>query len=239
MITQISEYIVFGDFNTRDEGWYLQNREAPTPDEREVVETIPYLQGELDFSAILGERVFEPREITYEFKLPNKEYSDRKIAERTIKSRITTKTVRQLHDSHDSRYYWLGKVKSVKVSDNPIKKHLVATIVFKCYPFAFHEDSFFDDVWDTFDFGNDFSTWTKWEVSDGMKIYFINAGDVSVNPTTICSDPIRIVSSDGHSFSLPKGESNDFSLILSPGITYFTVYGKGTISIHFNMEVMA
>ena len=37
MITKIKEYISFGDFNSRDEGWYLQKREAPTPSEKEIV----------------------------------------------------------------------------------------------------------------------------------------------------------------------------------------------------------
>ena len=43
MITKIKEYIAFGDFNSRDAGWYLQKREAPTPDEKEIVESIPYM----------------------------------------------------------------------------------------------------------------------------------------------------------------------------------------------------
>ena len=34
MITKIKEYITFGDFNSKDAGWYLQKREAPTPDEK-------------------------------------------------------------------------------------------------------------------------------------------------------------------------------------------------------------
>ena len=55
MITKIKEYIEFGDFNSRDAGWYLQKREAPTPDEKEIVESIPYMQGELDFSSALGD----------------------------------------------------------------------------------------------------------------------------------------------------------------------------------------
>ena len=28
MITKIKEYIAFGDFNSRDAGWYLQKREG-------------------------------------------------------------------------------------------------------------------------------------------------------------------------------------------------------------------
>ena len=52
------------------------------------------MQGVLDFSSVLGERVFEPREITYEFKLPFTEYEGRKVAERRIKSQMVTKTER-------------------------------------------------------------------------------------------------------------------------------------------------
>ena len=47
MITQIKEYIQFSDFNSKDAGWYLQSRDAPTPDKKEIVEQIPYLQGVL------------------------------------------------------------------------------------------------------------------------------------------------------------------------------------------------
>lgn len=239
MITKIKEYIQFGDFNSRDEGWYLQKRDAPTPDEKEIVESIPYLQGELDFSAVLGERVFEPREITYEFKLPNTIYKDRKVAERFIKSSMVTKTEGKLRDTHDQRYYWLGKVKNIKVTDDPIKKHLVATIVFKCYPFAFHENEFFDDVWDTFDFDNDFSAWTMWEVSGEKSIYFVNSGDTSISPTIKCSSNFKLIDGDGTIYNFKKGENTDFTLILQPGANYFTAQGDGYISMHYSIEVMA
>lgn len=239
MITKIKEYIAFGDFNSRDAGWYLQKREAPTPGEKEIVESIPYMQGELDFSSVLGERVFEPREITYEFKLPFKEYEDRKTAERMIKSQMVTKTEQKLFDTHDRRYYWMGKVKHIKVADDPIKKNLVATIVFKCYPFAFHENEYFDDVWDTFDFNNDFSAWTKWGVSGEKSIYFVNCGDTSISPTIKCSSNFNLIDDNGTIYNFKKGENTDFTLILKPGVNYFTAQGDGYISMHFSIEVMA
>ena len=239
MITKIKEYIQFGDFNSKDAGWYLQNRETPTPDKKEIVEQIPYLQGVLDFSDVLGEVFFDRREITYEFKLPNKEYSDRKVAERFIKSSMTTKSESKLFDSHDQRYYWLGKIKSIKVTDVPLKKHLIATIVFICYPFAFHVDSYFDDVWDTFDFENDFSAWTKWDVLGEKEIFFVNGGDTSVSPTVICNSEIRLVDKKGIAYTFKAGENKDFVLSLKPGINRFVAKGKGTISLHFSIEVMA
>lgn len=239
MITQIKEYIQFGDFNSKDAGWYLQSRDAPTPDKKEIVEQIPYLQGVLDFSDALGEVFFDRREITYEFKLPNKDYPDRKVAERFIKSSMTTKSESQLFDTHDKRYYWLGKVKSIRVTDVPLKKHLIATIVFICYPFAFHADNYFDDVWDTFDFENDFSNWTKWDIKGQKEIYFVNGGDTSVSPTVICSSDITLIDKKGKTYKFQKGENNDFVLSIKSGINRFTAKGNGTISLRFNAEVMA
>lgn len=238
MITQIKEYIQFGDFNSKDAGWYLQSRDAPTPDKKEIVEQIPYLQGVLDFSDVLGEVFFDRREITYEFKLPNKDYPDRKVAERFIKSSMTTKSESQLFDTHDKRYYWLGKVKSIKVTDVPLKKHLIATIVFICYPFAFHVDNYFDDVWDTFDFENDFSNWTKWNINGQKEIYFVNGGDTSVSPTVICSSDISLIDKKGKIYKFKKGENKDFVLSMKPGMNRFTAKGNGTISLRFNAEVM-
>ncbi|VLT24023.1 prophage Lp1 protein 51 [Streptococcus pneumoniae] len=239
MITQIKEYIQFGDFNSKDAGWYLQSRDAPTPDKKEIVEQIPYLQGVLDFSDVLGEVFFDRREITYEFKLPNKDYPDRKVAERFIKSSMTTKSESQLFDTHDKRYYWLGKVKSIKVTDVPLKKHLIATIVFICYPFAFHVDNYFDDVWDTFDFENDFSNWTKWQINGQNEIFFINGGDTSVSPTVICSNDISLIDKKGKIYKFKKGENTDFVLSMKPGMNRFIAKGNGSISLRFNAEVMA
>lgn len=239
MITQIKEYIQFGDFNSKDAGWYLQSRDAPTPDKKEIVEQIPYLQGVLDFSDILGEVFFDRREITYEFKLPNKDYPDRKLAERFIKSSMATKSDSQLFDTHDRRYYWLGKIKSIKVTDVPLKKHLIATIVFICYPFAFHVDNYFDDVWDTFDFENDFSNWTKWQINGQNDIFFINGGDTSVSPTVICSSDISLIDKKGKTYKFKKGENTDFVLSMKPGMNRFTAKGNGSISLRFNAEVMA
>lgn len=239
MITQIKEYIQFGDFNSKDAGWYLQSRDAPTPDKKEIVEQIPYLQGVLDFSDVLGEVFFDRREITYEFKLPNKDYPNRKVAERFIKSSMTTKSESQLFDTHDKRYYWLGKVKSIKVTDVPLKKHLIATIVFICYPFAFHVDNYFDDVWDTFDFENDFSNWTKWNINGQKEIYFVNGGDTSVSPTVICTSDISLIDKKSKTYKFKKGENVDFVLSVKPGINRFTAKGNGTISLRFNAEVMA
>ena len=72
------EGIQFYDFNSVNEGLRLTNRSAPTPDEKEIVEDIPYMQGVLDFSMLLGERVFNNRTLTYSFYTKSMSYRKRK-----------------------------------------------------------------------------------------------------------------------------------------------------------------
>ncbi|MGD3635377.1 hypothetical protein QT473_22375, partial [Xanthomonas citri pv. citri] len=94
-------------------------------------------------------------------------------------------------------------------------------------------------VWDTFDFNNDFSVWTKWEVSGEKSIYFVNCGDTSISPKIKCSSNFNLIDDNGTIYNFKKGENTDFTLILKPGVNYFTAQGDGYISMHFSIEVMA
>lgn len=238
MITKIIEYITFGDFNTRDKGWYLQSRDAPTPEEKSVVESLLYSQGTLDFSMNGNERFFENRIITYEFKLPNTAYLDRKTAERKIKNELMSIGQSQLFDTHDIDFYWYGKCKSVKIKDDPVKRSLIATIEFDCYPFLIAYCDYFDDVWDTFNFEYGVANWSLWTLTGKTMIPIFNPGNTTTIPKIISTKNITIVK-DGIPYNFNAGESESVLLKLQPGeISYLEVSGTGKLSIRFAMEVM-
>ena len=132
---EINEYIQFMGFNSKNEKLYLMERNAPTPDEKEILKNLPFKQGVLDFSALLGSRVFENREIEYVFMLFNTPYNQRKIVERNIKQKLMVHPRNKLYDTHDSDYYWLGKCKSVEVENGEQFNQLTVTIIFDCYPY--------------------------------------------------------------------------------------------------------
>ena len=46
---EINEYIQFMGFNSKNEKLYLIERNAPTPEEKEILKDIPFKQGVLDF----------------------------------------------------------------------------------------------------------------------------------------------------------------------------------------------
>lgn len=176
------EGIQFYDFNSVNEGLRLTNRSAPTPDEKEIVEDIPYMQGVLDFSMLLGERVFNNRTLTYSFHTKSMSYRKRKSLEQRIKRLLSVQGEGNLYDTHDQGYYWLGKVVNSSVVDNPTFNRLEVEVTFNVYPFMIRNKSYFDDVWDDFNFESDVAGYTQFEVDGTRTITLYNAGDTTVRP---------------------------------------------------------
>lgn len=127
-----TEGFVFGSFDSRKAGWWLVSREAPTPEEHEITESIAYVQGVYDFSMLNGERFFGNRKITYKIAMPLSVYHERKIFEEEIKRQLMSLGIQNLVDTHEDGYYWRGKCKSVEVDDDEEKGLLTATVVFDC-----------------------------------------------------------------------------------------------------------
>lgn len=142
------EGIAFGDWDSRERGWFLLERSAPTPSEQEVVESVPFRQGVFDFSEYNGDRYFKNREITYTFLYLRDDYEDRKLVEHEIKRMLMPQTITNLFDTHDRFYHWKGKVKSISVTDDTEFGTLKAEVVFDCYPFAIRNWDEFGDIWD-------------------------------------------------------------------------------------------
>src|SRR5690625_1096386 len=86
MVTGPKEGFERSGKHTRDFGMWLIDRQAPTPTEKEILESIPFMQGSYDFSNILGERVFENRQLTYVFEIQKRDYERRKINQTVIEN---------------------------------------------------------------------------------------------------------------------------------------------------------
>ena len=179
---EIKEQIQVNEFNSKALGLYLLERTAPTPQEKEIIEELPYSQGVLDFSMIMGERMFKNRTLTYEFIAIEKNYEARKPLERQIKRDLMMNGIVPIYDTHDLGYFWLGKCDSVKVEDDEYTGRLRVIIEFDVYPFLYTVKSWFDDVWDSFSFDTDVANFTKYEVDGELTIELVNNGDVTVTP---------------------------------------------------------
>lgn len=235
---EINEYIQFMKFNSKNEKLYLIERNAPTPEEKEILKDIPFKQGVLDFSALLGGRVFKNREIEYVFMLFNTPYNQRKIVERNIKQKLMVHPRNKLYDTHDANYYWLGKCKSVEVENGEQFNQLKVTITFDCYPYMFSNTNYFDDYWDTFEFDEDVANYTKYIVKGSLDFPLFNAGSVAVKPEITVNNTFRVKVNDEDFIEFQPGSKQDYYLSLKPGLNKVIVEGNGTIQFHYQKEVM-
>lgn len=235
---EINEYIQFMNFNSKNEKLYLIERNAPTPEEKEILKDIPFKQGVLDFSALLGSRVFKNREIEYVFMLFNTPYNQRKIVERNIKQKLMVHPRNKLYDTHDANYYWLGKCKSVEVENGEQFNQLKVTVTFDCYPYMFSHTNYFDDFWDTFEFDEDVANYTKYVVKGSLDFPLFNAGSVAVKPEIIVDSRFSVKVNDEKPIVFEAGSKKDYYLSLHPGVNDVHVEGTGTIKFHYQKEVM-
>ena len=225
-------------FNSKHEKLYLIERNAPTPEEKEILKDIPFKQGVLDFSTLLGGRVFKNREIEYVFMLFNTPYNQRKIVERNIKQKLMVHSKNKLFDTHDSNYYWLGKCKSVEVENGEQFNQLKVTITFDCYPYMFSNINYFDDYWDTFEFDEDVANYTKYIVKGSLDFPLFNAGSVAVKPEITVDNRFSVKVNDEAPIVFEAGSKQDYYLSLRPGVNDVHVEGTGTIKFHYQKEVM-
>ncbi|CAK1248811.1 hypothetical protein [Fructobacillus cardui] len=234
-----SEYIQFGQFNSSDYGFYLLEREAPTPAEKVITENLSYANGILDFSNITGERFFEQRSITYQFKAYKLPYSERKLLENKVKRLIMSPFNQRLYDTHDRGYYWVGKAKSVKVDDDATYNTLTLNIEFDLYPFAIKNNSSIDnyDDWDSFDFANDFIQPFSYEIDGKRELDLMNVGENSLSPTVVASDAIVVIK-NGQSYQFGPDKAKDYLFSLERGNNHVTIKGKATVRFVIQSEVL-
>lgn len=228
------EGIVFGDFDSRKEGWFLTARDAPSPDEQEVVENVPFRQGVFDFSTYQGDRFFKNRQIKYTLMYfgDYDAYDDRKDIEQEIKRQLVPQTITELYDTHDIIYHWRGKVKSVEVEDDAKFGTLTATVTFDCYPFAIRDGDEFDDVWDDVYFPHWIFQEKTYTVNGNTTIRLANIGSRMME--VICKVKSGSVTYNGATIS--AGQAERFSL--RKGSTRLAFSGDGMIEFSGTREEM-
>lgn len=234
---EINEYIQFGAFNSKTKGFFLIDRDAPTPNEKEILEEIPYMQGSLDFSNLLGERIYDNRDITYTFEMFNVKYDSRKDVENQVKRDLMTPFIEPLIDSHDVGYYWLGKCKSVKVDDLQESNKLRVVIVFDCYPLLIKQAQYYTDVMDDLSV-DDIGQFTMYLVNGRKSFSYLHIGDASVTPIIHCTSKMTLYV-NGTKFDLTQGENEILTMKFKIGSNNLEAVGNGTIRFRARTELMA
>lgn len=139
-------------FDSREEKMRLIARDDSQVNEKIVKESLPYMQGDYDFSERLGSRMFDNRSPSWTFKIMYKDYEQRKVIQTKIQNRLFGLGKTRFYDTAKPGYYWYGKVSEVDVEDVHTKNQLVITVTLDAYPFIISIRPEGHDIWDEFNF---------------------------------------------------------------------------------------
>lgn len=228
------------DFSTQDEGMVLISREAPTPAEKSIVDSVPFAQGVYDFSMMMGERIFENRSLSFVFYIYERNYNYRKVDQTYLENKLMRTGISPIYDTHDPGYYYLGKCVSVSVEDDHIFGRLVISIEFDCYPFMIALQEEGNDDWDSFDFELDYSQDNSYYIPNGktVNIELMNVGSAGVTPKIVTDKPITIIKGNA-TYQISAGTTEDEEFRIEIGNNPMSVTGNNaTVQFLFYKELI-
>lgn len=247
-------YIVFGDFDSRRAGLHLHERSAPTPEEKENKQSLPYMQGVVDMSNALGNRIYENREITYTFYQPYIREADANACQTTIENQLMQGFDQVLQDSYDTDYRYKGKCSGVVTTDDYAYKRLIVDITFDLYPFKICNYPEGSDDWDSFNFEldvfQDVTFKVVGNVNSDMDISLLNVSQSTQSPTIIVSyDDVPPLYNHFHitqgntQCNFAAGTYNNTRLRLKPGENNFKLNfdmppAIATVTFQWNKELI-
>jgi spore coat protein U-like protein len=231
--------VIFNDFNSDNFGLRQLTRSMDALQEQEITESIPGVQGTVDYSMMFGQRLFQPQTITYTFQKYIYDVVERARQEALIRNSLSRFGLSRLYDSYiPENYYFLAKCNPTVTNDVQYQK-LTVSLAFTCNPpFMFCEIPEGNDEWDTFNFDYDVSQDTSFTVNNGDVVSLINPGSAAVQPKITVTGTIK-VSCNGNEVTLSAGTYENTLIYLLPGMNSLTLTGTGTISFEFYKELIA
>lgn len=236
LIPEIVEGINFDGFVSQEAGMVLIDRSAPTPSEKPVEESVPFMQGNHDFSMFMGERIFDNRPLAYTFYMYERDKRFRKFDQTQLENQLMRKGISKITDTYSPGYYYMGKCVSVNSEDDHVFGRLVITIEFDCYPFKIKEVQEGSPYWDDHDI-SDYYQNVEYQINGSQEIKMMNVGTTGVAPQITLTTQMTLTK-DGEQFIVPAGTRTIEDFRFETGMNTFTVAGNGTIKFKWHKEVI-
>jgi len=243
-------FIVFGSdpaksdearrFDSRRFNLNLHERIGNTPSEKEVTTSIPYMQGIVDMSNAIGNRIYENREITYVFYRFGVSRGHARDFQTTITNLLMGQFDARLDDSFEPDFHYFGKCQQVNVSDDYDRHRLRVEITFDLYPFKRDNHGEAEDLFDPFNFDLDaFQDGLVFEVSGEQNIQLYNASQLTLRPAIRASQSGLYLGVNDMKVQLASHPTDAYTypnIRLKPGMNDFSLTGSGTVMFNWRKE---
>lgn len=206
-----------------DFGQCIASREISVPEKRIIKESVPYRNGDYDFTSANGEATFENRLLTYTFDIIGADMLEVEAQKAKMLDWLMFVEDADIYDGYIDGYHFHGSYESCEWSEEWEQSQL--SVTFSVYPYAIANEP----VEEVF----------SYTTSSDKTMMIENIGSHDVIPTITVGRAITI--SDGTtSYSFEAGTTTAKNFRLKRGVNTFTVGGitaTTTITVSYVPEV--
>lgn len=223
----------FDDFELK-----IKSIEIAYPTPKTIKESVPFKNGDYDFTELYGETTYNNRSIKIAFI-----YDGFKAITRTKLNSFYTKVINWLYNAGKSELiidYEVGSFQGRVINISSIEVLTCVgeiTVEFDCYPFRIYKQSEGNIPWDDFNFELDYLQETNFNVLVSKSINIINSSSKRISPTVICSESFEVIKGDT-TYKFNSGTTKDWRFTLDKGDNNLILKGTGNIEFVFRKEVL-
>lgn len=222
----------FNDFGLKR----INSSEHKAPTKNKVKQSIPFMNGDYDFSNLYGGATYSNRTLEYSFLVEVDEERKMNLKKIAIENWLMgTNSKTNLIDEDLIGYYYLAECTDIDF-ENYYTFGLI-NVTFEAYPFKIATYSEDNVVWDNFCFETDVLQDTSFTVNGSLDITLINRGSTSCVPTITLSSNMDIVKNN-LTYKFNAGTYKDYRFMLEAGPNKLTLKGNGNIDFKFKVEVI-
>lgn len=227
--------ILFKDKHSyKDFGISIKSKEIGIPTVNYVKDSVPFMQGEYDFTALYGDVPYGERVITYVFDIMDYSKEKMNYLKIAIVNWLKGSEKDILRDDAIRGYYFLAQASEHSFKEDGLIGEL--TIKFTCYPFKIGNEKEGEVLWDDFCFLTDVLQETKFYIEGYKKIKLYSISSRNIIPTIICDSDMKL-RKKGIEYIIEKGTHKDNRFYLEQE-NEIEIIGTGTIQFDFKREVL-
>lgn len=213
----------------------MHSKSIQSPSKKKIKESVPFMNGSYDFSTVGsgGEITYNEREITIILGLPayNKEQLQT----------LYSKVLEWLVDIGQNRlifddimdYYYMAEVENTSTLEQ-VMSFGQMTVTFVAEPFKKSVEYVGSDIWDVFNFEEDYFQSVDFNVQEYKEVKIYNPGRAAV-PIIECNANMTVTLND-YTAELIDGVNEYWSFRLQPGTNHISIEGTGHIKFIFRKE---
>lgn len=226
----------FNNIHNNDIGIVMHNKLIQSPSKKKVKDSVPFMNGSYDFSTVgsNGEITYNEREIIVVFGLPAETKEKLQVMySQTLEWLVDVGKQKLIFDDIKD-YFFMAEVEETTSFEQTMSFGQLE-VKFIAEPFKYSVDYVGSNIWDTFNFEEDYLQDSSYNISGTNSITLQNPGR-TVRPIINCNTSMVLMEYSGKRYNLISGDNKPYGFYLKNGTNNLEITGNGTINFIFRKE---